>query len=206
MNKKLKSILEKIQGIVGVILLVAFVLGIIMTIYRKFTEVPEIEILKSTTVATPAKNVLFWYEEGIEKTDPLVGRHLSFDGSSFSKSLYTSLKEKGMATEEITTMSEEATKKMIELDAYRGQEPDVLAIAEEKGFPYIFKIIILSGSTRSMSLRSATYQFSLYDVSAKTLIWEAQTTRSAGFFGGVPDNEETVSHVENHLKEAKILK
>lgn len=205
MNKKLKG---NLQAIIGMIFIGFIVVSIVRSVYNRNFAEPKFKILQSTPISSPINNSLFWYEEELEKIEPGIGIHLSVDGSDFTKSLYNELKINGMVNDEIKTMSEKATQRMIELDAYRGTEPDVLRIAEQKKIRYIFKVFI-SGANwkeRTNDLQNVTYRFSLYDITEKKIIWGAETTRLSGFFGGMPDSEKTVNVVKKNLKEAKIIK
>jgi|GEM_PF-2114727 len=198
---------EKIQGILGLLIIGVFILAIGASIYRSIFSKPEFEVLTSTEISSPIKNALFWHEEELEKTSyVIVGAKLGLERTDFIEPLYNALKTSGLVTEEIKTMSDDATKKMIELDAYRGTEPNVWEIAKQSGKPYIFKTTITNVSSRGSDLKSVTYLFSLYNVDTKSLIWEARTWRSAGFFGAMPDGKETITLVEKKLKEAKITK
>ena len=199
---------EKIQGILGMLIIGVFVFAIGTSIYRSNFSEPEFEILTSTKISAPIKNTLFWHEEELEKTsDVMVGAKLGLERTDFIQPLYNALKTTDLVNEEIKTMSEDATKRMIELDAYRGTEPDVWEIAKQNGKAYIFKTTITNVSSRkgTSDLKSVTYLFTIYDVTTKSVIWEARTWRSAGFFGGMPKGEETITIIENKLKEAKII-
>ncbi|TKC01767.1 hypothetical protein [Pedobacter cryotolerans] len=199
---------EKIQGILGMLIIGVFIFAIGASIYRSNFSEPEFEVLKSTKISAPIKNALFWHEEELEKTsDVMVGAKLGLERTDFIEPLYHALKTTGLVNEEIKTMSDDATKRMIELDAYRGTEPDVWEIAKQNGKAYIFKTTITNVSSRkgTSDLKSVTYLFTLYDVTTKSTIWEAKTWRSAGFFGGMPKGEETITIIENKLKEAKII-
>lgn len=199
---------DKIQTILGLIIVGAFIFAIGGVIYRSIFSEPDFEVLKMAKISSPIKDALFWHEEELEKTsDVMVGAKLGLERTDFIVPLFNALKTTGLANEEIKTMSENATAKMIELDAYRGTEPDVWEIAKQKGKPYIFKTTITNVSSRSgtSDLKSVTYLFSIYDVANQSLIWQAKTWRSAGFFGGMPDGEETIALVEKKLKEAKVI-
>lgn len=198
---------DKLQTILGLLIIGVFVLAIGAAIYRSIFSKPEFEVRTSTAISSPIKNALFWHEEDLEKTaDVIVGAKLGLERTDFIEPLYQALKTTGLVNEEIKTMSDVATKKMIELDAYRGTEPDVWEIAKQNGKPYIFKVAITNVSSRGMDLKSVTYLFSLYNVATKSLIWEARTWRSAGFFGAMPESKETITLVEAKLKEAKLIK
>lgn len=198
----------KIQGIIGLIIIGFLLYGGIKGIYsRNFAE-PEFTVIKSTTISSPIKNALFWHEEDLEKrATVMMGAKLSAEDIDYITPLYENLKKTGMVGKHIKTMSDEATKKMIELDAYRGTEPNVWEIAKENGDQYLFKIVIKNaeGKRKTSDLESVTYRYSLYDVAKETLIWEAESPRRAGFFGGMPDPEKSIETLKKHLKEAKII-
>lgn len=197
---------DKIQTALGLLVVGVFVFAIGGSIYRGIFGKPEFEVLKSEKISSPIKNALFWHEEELEKvsfTEAVVSP--TAERTDFIEPLYNALKAKGIVNEEIKTMSELATKKMIELDAYRGTEPNVWKIAEQNSKPYIFKVTITNVSSKGMNLRSATYLFTLYNVSTKAVVWQARTWRSVNFFGVMPDAEETIALVEQKLKEAKII-
>ena len=198
----------KIQAFVGLVLIALVAFGIVKGIYtRNFVE-PEVEIIESMDDLSVVKNALFWYEEELEKTSTgRIGSRLSSEGSSFTKSVYNSLEKTGMVNDYITTMSEAATKRMIELNAYRGTEPNVWQIAKQNEYPYIFKVVILNMNYREKSgdLVDVEYQFSLYDTFNNSLVWQAKSTRLSGFFGGMPENSEMVSILKNKLKQSKII-
>ncbi|UIR57544.1 hypothetical protein LZQ00_06920 [Sphingobacterium sp. SRCM116780] len=196
----------KIQGIIGLLIIGFLVFGAIKSIYNRNFADPEFRILKSAQISSPIKNALFWHEEELEKTSTINSK-LSAEESFFIDPLYDDLKTTGMVIEQIRTMSEKATKEMIALDAYRGTEPDVWEIAKKNGNPYIFKIIITGATAkeRTKDLESVKYLFSLYDTSIKSLLWEAESTRVAGFFGGMPESEKSISALKKYLKESKII-
>ncbi|WAC42592.1 hypothetical protein [Pedobacter sp. SL55] len=198
---------DKIKTALGLLVVGVFVFAIGGAIYRGIFGKPDFEVLKSAKISSPIKNALFWHEEELEKvsfTEAVVSP--TAERTDFIEPLYNALKARGMVkNEEIKTMSELATKKMIELDAYRGTEPNVWEIAEQNGKPYIFKVTITNLSSRGMDLKSVTYLFNLYDVATKAVVWQARTWRTAGFFGGMPDAEETITLIEGKLKEAKVI-
>lgn len=199
---------DKLQTILGLLIVGAFIFAIGGGIYRSIFSEPDFEVLKTTKISTPIKGALFWHEEELEKTsDVMVGAKLGLERTDFIVPLFSALKTTGLVNEEIKTMSETATAKMIALDAYRGTEPDVWEIAKQKGKTYIFKTTITNVSARGATsdLKSVTYLFGIYDVANQSLIWEGRTWRSAGFFGGMPDGEETIALVEKKLKEAKVI-
>lgn len=197
---------DKIQTVLGLLIIGAFVFAIGGSIYRSIFSEPDFEVLKSTEISSPMKDALFWHEEELEKISFSEGVvSPTAERTDFIEPLYNALKAKGMVSEEIKTMSELATKKMIELDAYRGTEPDVWKIAEQNAKPYIFKVAITNVSSRGTNLRSVTYLFSLYNVSTKEIIWQARSWRSINFFGGMPNGEELITLVEGKLKEAKVI-
>lgn len=199
---------DKLQTALGLLIIGVFVFAVGGSIYRSIFNEPDFEILTSTKISAPIKNALFWHEEELEKTsDAMVGAELGLERTDFIIPLFNALKTNGLVNEEIKTMSEDATKRMIELDAYRGTEPDVWEIAKQNGKAYIFKTTITNVSSRkgTSDLKSVTYLFSLYNVSTKSTIWEARTWRSAGFFGGMPEGDETIAVVQQKLKEAKII-
>jgi hypothetical protein len=198
----------KIQGIVGLLIIGFLVFSLIRSIYNRNFADAEFKILKNPKISSPIKNALFWHEEELEKiSDVMINAKLSAEEAFFIQPLYDDLKTTGMVSEHIKTMSDKATEKMIELDAYRGTEPNVWEIAKQSGKPYIFKIIItgVSAKKRTGDLESVKYLYSLYSTSDKTLLWEAETTRLAGFFGGMPDSEKSISTLKKYLKESKII-
>ena len=199
---------DKIQTLLGLFMVGFVVIGLIRSIYNRNFADPAFEILKSTEISAPIKNALFWHEEELEKVSSgMVNAKLSGEESFFIRPLYEALKNNGMVNEHISTMSDRATQRMIELDAYRGTEPNVWEIAKQNGKPYIFKIIIngVSAKKTSGDLNSVEYLYSLYNTSDGTLLWEAETMRLAGFFGGMPGSEESISILEKHLKESNII-
>jgi hypothetical protein len=198
----------KIQGIVGLLIIGFLVFSLIRSIYNRNFADAEFKILKNPKISSPIKNALFWHEEELEKiSDVMINAKLSAEEAFFIQPLYDDLKTTGMVSEHIKTMSDKATEKMIELDAYRGTEPNVWEIAKQSGKPYIFKIIItgVSAKKRTGDLESVKYLYSLYSTSDKTLLWEAETTKLAGFFGGMPDSEKSISTLKKYLKESKII-
>lgn len=205
MNEKLK---DKLKSIIGLIFIVVFIIGFVRSVYNRNFADPEFKILKSTPISSPIKNTLFWYEEELEKIEPGIGHHLSIDGSNLTESLYSELNICGMVHGKMKTMSEKATQEMIELDAYRGKEPNVIKIAEQKNYHYVFKVVISDASwkKRTNDLQNVTYHLSIYNVAEKKLIWEAEIIRLARFFGGMPDNEKTIAVIKKNLKEEKIIK
>lgn len=205
MNKKLK---EKLQMFLGLLIVGFFVISFFISLHKRNFAEPKFKVLKTTSISSPVNNTLFWYEEELEKIEFGISTYLSKEGTNFTKSLYNELEKHGMVNDEIVTMSEKATQRMIELDAYRGTEPDVFQIAEQNDYNYIFKVYItdVSWKKRSKDLESVTYRFSLYDITRKEIIWEAETTRLSEFFGGMPDNQKTINALKEKLKEAKIIK
>jgi len=197
----------KIQTIVGLLIVGLLVFSSIRGIYKNYFADPDFTVLKSTQMSSPIKDALFWHEEELEKIFFALSAQLSREELLFIEPLYEDLKTTGMVSEQIKTMSEKAVEKMIELDAYAGTAPDVWEIAEENGYPYIFKITITEayGKKYTHDLTSVKYLFSLYDVSNDSLIWEAESTRLSGFLGEMPDGKKSVSVLKKHLKEAKII-
>jgi spore coat protein U-like protein len=63
----------------------------------------------------------------------------------------------------------------------------------------------VSAKKRTSDIESISYRYSLYETSSKSLIWEAESSRLAGFFGGMPDSEKTIAELEKYLKEAKLI-
>lgn len=140
---------DKIQTALGLLIVGAFIFAIGGSIYRSMFSKPDFEVLKSTKISSPIKDALFWHEEELEKisfsegvVSPVAER------TDFIEPFYNVLKAKGMVNEEIKTMSGLATKKMIELDAYRGTEPNVWEIAKQNGKPYLFKVTITNVSSK----------------------------------------------------------
>ncbi len=193
---------SKIQTIIGVIIVGLLVVGVGRSIYNRNFAEPAFNVVKQSSVSQPVKNALFWHEQELEKTAFEV--ELTAESSSFTEYLYEELKNAGVLSEKIITMTKKATQKMIELDAYRGTEPNVWQMAKQQGYSYIFRVFITKANIRR-HLDNVTYKFSIYDVNNKTLIWEGEIERMAGFFGGMPDNEQSVSVLKKHLKEAKIM-
>lgn len=197
---------EKIQKLIGLLVLVAFVCGAAWSFYNRSVADPKLEILNSTNVSGPISGALFWHEKDLEKTAFEVAAALTGESAQFTKELYATLSAKSTVNSEITTMSDSATKKMIELGAYKGSEPDVWKIAADKKIPYIFKVTITNAEWKGKNLRNVTYQLSLYQTKDRKLIWQGKIERLAGFFGGMPDSKAAVSVIESHLQEAKIIK
>ncbi len=94
---------------------------------------------------------------------------------------------------------------MIELDAYRGTEPNVWKIAQEKGYSHIVMVTIVDARWKRNKLENATYQISIYATGDKALIWEGKIERLAGFFGGMPESDASIAAIKKALKEAKII-
>jgi hypothetical protein len=198
----------KIQGIIGLLIIGFLVFSLIKSIYKRNFAKAEFTILKTSKISTPIKNALFWHEEELEKTSTsMINAKLAGEEAFFLKPLFDNLKTTGMVSEAIKTMSDKATKKMIELDAYRGSEPNVWELAKQKAYPYIFKVIItkVSAKDRTGDLESVNYLYSLYNTADNTVLWEAETTRLAGFFGGMPNSENSISELKNYLKDYKII-
>ncbi len=197
---------NKIQIGVGAVIVLFLVFSFFRSVYNRNFAEPEFKVLKEASVSNPIKNALFWYEQELEKITFQVTAELSSEGSNFTQELYKELKNKGLVNDEITTMSEVATKKMIELDAYRGTEPNVLEIAQQKGYSHIFKVIMTHVDWKRSGLSSVTYQFGIYDIEKQTLIWKGEMKRLSSFFSsGMPNNEKSISVIEKQLKEAKII-
>ncbi|MGV3546396.1 MAG: hypothetical protein ACO1N4_04980 [Pedobacter sp.] len=195
----------KIQGAIGLLIIGFIVFGLVRSIYSRNFADEEVTVLTPSKNQAPIKNALLWYEMELEKTLPSVSAHLNAEEMFFVQPLYNSLKPTGMVSDYIKTMSEKATARMIELGAYSGKEPDVWQMAKDKGYPYVFKVVISNASAKSRSndLESLTYLYSLYNVADSSVVWEAKSTRLAGFFGGM-NAEKSVSALTKQLKASKI--
>ena len=199
---------EKIQGIIGLLIIGFFLFGFGKFIYNRNFADAEFTILKPSQISVPVKGALFWHEAELEHTagNSMLGAKLTAEESFYIKPLYEDLKKTGMVSEYISTMSDLATEKLIALDAYSGKEPDVWAMARQNNFPYVFKVVIssFSGKNRTSNLERATYRYSLYTTDKK-LLWEVESPRLAGFLGGMPDSKNTIADLTKQLKEAKII-
>lgn len=208
----MKKYLEKLQTIVGGILVLGIVFGLGRSLYNTYFGEQEFTILKATQQASPIKNALFWYEEELEKTShSSVAVKLSTEADNLVNPLFDNLKNKGLVVDRIKTMSDVAKQKMTELGAYatwKGEpEPTAWEIAEENGNPYLFKVTIIdvTSTRRSNDLQGVKYQFTIHKVADKSIIWQGETTRLGGFFGDMQDPEKTISVLNEHLKEIKII-
>ncbi|MDR2148669.1 MAG: hypothetical protein LBE91_19685 [Tannerella sp.] len=205
----MKDVKGKIQTVIGFLVIGFLIFGLVRGCYNRNLADP-VTVVTSGRVASPVKNALFWHEKELEKTAFAFSSELSLEESLFIQPLYEDLKATGLVSEQITTMSEIAVEKMIELDAYpdTGTEPDVLEIAEEGGYPYIFEITITEakGKKNTNDLNSVKYLFSLYDVPNDSILWEAESTRLSGFWGGgMPKGDKLIAALKKHLKEANII-
>lgn len=208
----MKKYLEKLQTIVGGILVFGILIGLGKSLYDTYFGEQEFTILKSTQQASPIKNALFWYEEELEKTSYLsVAAKLSKEANNLVNPLFDNLKNKGLVVDRITTMSDVAKQKMTETGAYatwKGEpEPTAWEIAEENGNPYLFKVAIIdvTSARRSNDLQSVKYQFTIQKVADKSIIWQGETIRLGGLFGDMQDPEKTISALNEHLKDIKII-
>ncbi len=199
---------DKLQTILGLLIVGAIAFALIKGFYKRNFASPEFTVKKTTTISAPIKEALFWYEEDLEKLSGAnLYSKLGAEDLQFIKPLYEDLKKTGLVSEQMKTMSERATQHMIELDAYRGTEPNVWELAKENGYPYIFKVMITDVVSKKLSgdIQSITYKFSLYNTETKALLWEGETVKLSGFFGGNSDNEKTFSVLHENLKKAKII-
>lgn len=199
----------KIQTLVGIIIVGLIVFGTIKSIYTRNFADPEFTVLKSTDLSSPINNALFWHEEELEKLMfGTAGAKLGTERDTFIKPLYDDLKTTEMVSQHMRTMSDKATKEMIALGAYKGTEPNVWDIAKTNGNPYVFKVIITNVDSKKSTgdLLSVSYLFSLHNTLDQSLIWEAESVRLAGFFGGMPDNGKLIAILKKHLKESNIIK
>ncbi len=73
--------------------------------------------------------------------------------------------------------------------------------------PYIFKVTItgLSAKERLGDLESIDDKYSIFKTDDKTLIWEAKSSRMAGFFGEMSDIKKSVSVLIKNLKDSKLI-
>ncbi len=196
----------KIQGIIGLLVIVFLVIGVIRSVYNRNFKSPDFKIIKSDKISVPIKNALFWYEQELEKTAFSLSNKLSAEEVSYVSPLFDALKEEKMVNEYIKTLSEIAVKEMIALDAYRGSEPNVIEIAKQQNFSYIFKIIITGASgKKSNDLTNVDYKYSIYDVKENKIIWLAESTRLSKFFGGMPESDKSISVLKKLLKDSKII-
>lgn len=213
MKEELLALKEKFQTIIGLVLIVGISYGLGKSIYTSYFDEPEFSITKSIRMGKPVENALFYYEEELEKiSSPMVSAKLSSEGDNFTNALYDNLKSKGLVKERVKLMSDIAIQKMTELGAYAtfGGKPEPTAwdIAQDGGFRYMFKIVIIGAQTakRTNDLQSVRYQFTLYDVENKSILWQGETLRNSEFFGGMPDGEKTITTLNQYLKEANIIK
>lgn len=198
-----------LNSILGILILGFLVFGIVRSVYKRNFAEPEFTIIKSEKTTTPITNALFWYELEIEKTaSGMINAKLANEENDFIKPLYDTLYNAGMTNHFIKTMSKKATKAMIELDAYRGEEPNVWQIANQNGHKFIFKVMMTNVKVSNRRIRndikSIVYQYSLYDATNRRLIWQAEATRLANFYGGMPDGNESISYLRNQLKKSNL--
>ncbi len=196
----------KIQTFIGLIIIGAFVFGIGRSVYNHFTK-ETLVVTTDTHSGELVKDALFWYEESLEHTAFNVGYLLKAQELSFIKPMYDNLAAIGVVDEYIKTMSEEATEKLIELDAYRGSEPNVWEIALQEGYSYIFKITIVEARKRYNDLTKVKYLCRLYKVSEQSIIWEATFDQTAGFLFKKlkPEIDDFYPKLEQKLIEDKIF-
>ncbi len=198
---------NKFGKILFVILISVGAFFVVQWLSTQHSTSPEIEVLQKSTVTSHVRDAIFWYQEDLEHTSKIMATvKIKGDALFLVTPLYEDLESKGMATEYIKTMSERATQKLIELDAYRGSVPDVFYEAKNSGVPYIFKVVV-SEAQMSMfdELDQITYLFSLYDTDSGRLLWQAQAQRQANFFHVMPPPEELIADLEKKMQEANIL-
>lgn len=158
--KKLKDI---VLTILGSVIIFSFLYVIGRYIYESYFSdgLSGISVVKSVQVKAPLSNVLFWHEYEIEKTDHLMSK-ISSEKDNMINPLFSYLKNKGFVTEKIETLSLVAKQKMIENGAYAIPkdyiEPTSCDIAQQKGYYYIFKVMIHSViCSRTNDLESVGY-------------------------------------------------
>lgn len=206
MNEKFKSIKEKASIILGAILVGIVVIGLSKSLYNRYVSDPVITSVKKGANATPVKNALFWYEMELERIASNANK-IRQEETDFVTPLYNDLKNNGIANEYMQTLSDRAVEVLTNQGDYYGQEPDVWAIAQEKGIPYIFKIVItdVEFTRRGSNVASASYLIHIYDTAHKKLIWEGKTTREAGVFDDMPSSEKYANALKKELQSAKII-
>lgn len=101
--------MNKIKDIFNIIGATITVIVLGFWIYNSYFGEPDFTILKSTKLASPVKNALFWYEKELEEiTTDDIANHIKKDAGDVIPSLFEYIKSKGIITDRIEPLSETA--------------------------------------------------------------------------------------------------
>ncbi len=91
---------EKMQTLIGLIIVVALVGGAGWSFYNRSIADPKLQVTTSHPVSGPISGALFWHETDLEKTAFAVAATLTGESTQFTTELHDMLASKGVVSSE----------------------------------------------------------------------------------------------------------
>jgi hypothetical protein len=203
-TKKLKEILKYVPGIVVVGFMV-WGLG------KSFIGRNPDDIINVTVHpidAVSVSDVQLWVQHELERVGG--GRNGAIplqESNAVLEPLLAQLQTcSAFKAKPLKTLSENAVANLTRLGAWKGKERDAWEFAVNNGSSYLFKFELMSVSYKGQTLRDAHFRYSLYDLSNRALLWQADSQRNAGFLSGrTPDADQHAKSVMGKLRADGLL-